>query len=394
MFKIDQSSNRISRLQSKSFSELGFSERNHLQEWLAYQPDAFGEELLIIQKEFDGFDDTRERLDLLALDKDGNLVVIENKLDDTGRDVIWQALKYASYCSSLNKKQIVEIFQSYLNRFCGGSAQNDNATDTKQDANALICEFLDVPDLGEVVLNSGNNQRLIFVAANYRKEVTSTALWLLSHNIQLQCFKVTPYSMGGLEEQQLFLNVEQIIPTPEVKELMIGMSAKEADEKETVVELKNRHKVRLSFWEQALEAMRDSDCNLFDNISPTKDHWINAGSGVRSCPFALIFGTKEARVEFNMSRSETEDNKFMYDLLLTKKQEIESKFGAELEWLRLDDKKASRIQFKKEFDGYNNENWPKIIKWLVAEMIKFEQALKQPLQNANQKLKEQIKDII
>jgi hypothetical protein len=394
MFKIDQSSNRISRLQSKSFSELGFSERNHLQEWLAYQPDAFGEELLIIQKEFDGFDDTRERLDLLALDKDGNLVVIENKLDDTGRDVIWQALKYASYCSSLNKKQIVEIFQSYLNRFCDLNIKNSHSDEAKQDANALICEFLDVPDLGEVVLNSGNNQRLIFVAANYRKEVTSTALWLLSHNIQLQCFKVTPYSMGGLEEQQLFLNVEQIIPTPEVKELMIGMSAKEADEKETVVELKNRHKVRLGFWEQALEAMRDSDCNLFDNISPTKDHWINAGSGVRSCPFALIFGTKEARVEFNMSRSETEDNKFMYDLLLTKKQEIESKFGAELEWLRLDDKKASRIQFRKEFDGYNNESWPEIIKWLVAEMIKFEKALKQPLQNANQKLKEQVKDIV
>jgi len=394
MFKIDQSSNRISRLQSKSFSELGFSERNHLQEWLAYQPDAFGEELLIIQKEFDGFDDTRERLDLLALDKDGNLVVIENKLDDTGRDVIWQALKYASYCSSLNKKQIVEIFQSYLNRFCDLDTKNSNNDEAKQDANALICEFLDVPDLGEVVLNSGNNQRLIFVAANYRKEVTSTALWLLSHNIQLQCFKVTPYSMGGLEEQQLFLNVEQIIPTPEVKELMIGMSAKEADEKETVVELKNRHKVRLSFWEQALEAMRDSDCNLFDNISPTKDHWINAGSGVRSCPFALIFGTKEARVEFNMSRSETEDNKFMFDLLLTKKQEIETKFGTELEWLRLDDKKASRIQFRKEFDGYNNEHWPEIIKWLVVEMIKLEKALKQPLQNANQRLKEQVKDIV
>lgn len=43
------------------------------------------EELLIIQKEFDGFEDTRERLDLLALDKEGRLVLIENKLDDTGR---------------------------------------------------------------------------------------------------------------------------------------------------------------------------------------------------------------------------------------------------------------------------------------------------------------------
>ena len=119
MFKIDKSTNRITRLQNKRFSELGFSERNHLQEWLANQPDAFGEELLIIQKEFDGFDDTRERLDLLALDKDGNLVIIENKLDDTGRDVVWQALKYASYCSGLSKKQVIDIYQSYLNRYCG-----------------------------------------------------------------------------------------------------------------------------------------------------------------------------------------------------------------------------------------------------------------------------------
>ena len=34
-------------------------------------PEALGEELLIIQKEFSGFSDTNERLDLLALDKQG-----------------------------------------------------------------------------------------------------------------------------------------------------------------------------------------------------------------------------------------------------------------------------------------------------------------------------------
>ena len=59
---------------------------------------------------------TRERLDLLALDKDGKLVIIENKRDDTGREVVWQAIKYAAYCSSLNKAEIVEIYQRYLDR--------------------------------------------------------------------------------------------------------------------------------------------------------------------------------------------------------------------------------------------------------------------------------------
>jgi len=117
MFTVNHQTNRIAPVKTKSFSELGFTERKHLQEWLAHEPSALGEELLIIQKEFDGFDDTRERLDLLALDKDGNLVIIENKLDDSGRDVVWQSLKYASYCASLTKLQIVEIFQQYLNRY-------------------------------------------------------------------------------------------------------------------------------------------------------------------------------------------------------------------------------------------------------------------------------------
>ncbi|WP_305815718.1 DUF4268 domain-containing protein [Photobacterium leiognathi subsp. mandapamensis] len=373
MFKIDTESNRISRIETKRFIDLGFRERDHLQEWLANQPDALGEELLIIQKEFDGFDDTRERLDLLALDKDGNLVIIENKLDDTGRDVMWQALKYASYCSNLTKSQIVEIYQIYLNRYCNGG-----------DAKSLLCEFLDAPDLSEVVLNSGINQRLMLVAANFRKEVTSTALWLLNHDIQVQCFKVTPYAMA----QDLFLNVEQIIPTPEAKELMIGMNAKEAEEKNTEAELKNRHRIRMAFWEQALEAMKSSQCDLFNNINPSKDHWLSAGSGVRSCPFSLIFGTREARVEFSMSRSEMVENKFIFDQLLERKAEIESSFRAELEWLRLDDKKASRIQYKKNFEGYDRENWPEIIEWMVKHMAMLEGAFKQPLIAINRELRQ------
>ena len=135
-------------------------------------PDALGEELLIVQKEFDGFADTRERLDLLALDKGGRLVVVENKLDDSGRDVVWQALKYVAYCSSLKKAEIVEIYQNYLDRWSDGA-----------NAVANLCDFLDVEELDDVVLNAGNEQRLVLIAANFRKEVTATVLWLLGHGV-------------------------------------------------------------------------------------------------------------------------------------------------------------------------------------------------------------------
>lgn len=72
---------------------------------------------MIIAKEFDGFSETLERLDLLAFDKQGNLVIIENKLDDAGRNVTWQALKYVSYCASLDAGQMRSIYQRYLKKY-------------------------------------------------------------------------------------------------------------------------------------------------------------------------------------------------------------------------------------------------------------------------------------
>ncbi len=61
MFQIDRSANRLRKLERTSFFEVGFREREHLQEWLATMPDALceamseGEDgLLIIQKEFTG----------------------------------------------------------------------------------------------------------------------------------------------------------------------------------------------------------------------------------------------------------------------------------------------------------------------------------------------------
>lgn len=382
MFTVNHQTNRIAAVKTKTFSELGFTERKHLQEWLAHEPSALGEELLIIQKEFDGFDDTRERLDLLALDKDGNLVIIENKLDDSGRDVVWQSLKYASYCASLTKLQIVEIFQQFINRNEKSAHDSEGAPG---DASSQICEFLDAPDLDEVKLNLGNSQRLMMVAANFRKEVTSTALWLLGQGINIQCFKVTPHALG----EQLLINIDQIIPTPEAKELMIGISAKEAEEKTTEVVLKNRHSVRRDYWEHALEVFQSSPCTLYNNISPSKDHWLSAGSGLSGCPYALIFLQKELRVELTLGRSSTEENKFLFDFLYEKKEKIEEKFGEQLQWLRLDEKKSSRIRYTCKAEGFNKEKWSEWVEWHLAQMTKLEKAFKAPLQQASEALKNQ-----
>ena len=381
MFKIDPASNRINPLEVKRFTDLGFTERKHLQEWLENYPQALsqgeGDELLIIQKEFDGFDDTRERLDLLAIDKEGNLVIIENKLDDSGRDVVWQALKYASYCANLKKQQVVEIFQRYLNQ----KAQLDGAEPAN--AEKVLLEFLLADDLQSVQLNTLKSQRIILVAANYRKEVTNTVLWLSQFGVICQCFKVTPYQAGT----ELFLNVEQIIPTPEAADFMIGIIAKDAEEKSASNEQKHRHTLRLAFWEQTLEALGRSNCSLFSNISPAKDHWLNAGSGISGMGYQLIFGKNEVRVGLSLQNSRAEANSFVFSRLENMKAQIESDFGDELIWLPLPDRIACRIQYEKSVDGYNKANWPEMTQWLVEHMIRLEQALRDPLEKIRLELR-------
>ena len=374
MYQINPTTNSISALATKPFAALGFSERAHLQEWIAKCPDCLGEELLIIAKEFDGFDETKERLDLPALDKQGGLVVIENKLDDSGRDVVWQALKYASYCSSLSKSQIVDVYQEYLKRHEGGGEARDR-----------ICEFLEHADFENVILNSGIDQRLILVAANFRREVTSTVLWLLQHGIRLQCIRATAFDNSG----QLFLSMEQIIPTPEAEDFMVGIAEKEKEQQSTERAQAKSAKLRPKFWELTLAALEDAGITLYSNVSPSKDHWLNAGSGLSSVPYTMIFSEKEARVDINPSRASKAENKWIFDYLHERREAIEAEFGAPLEWLRLEDKKASGIRYRKSFDGYDPENWPEMIAWLVDHMKRMEKVFGPRLKEIGSKMKKE-----
>ena len=114
MYILDRQNKSLIKAEECSFKSLNLKERQDLQEWIAKEPSSLGEKLLIIQKEYADWDKTKERLDLLALDELGNLVIIENKLDDSGKDVTWQAIKYASCCSTLDTKQIIQIFQETI----------------------------------------------------------------------------------------------------------------------------------------------------------------------------------------------------------------------------------------------------------------------------------------
>lgn len=104
MYKVDLQNKKLIEIPVTAFGALNLKERFYIPEWISGTPKILGEELLIIAKEL--FLPSGKRLDLLAVDKQGALVIIELKRDDSGSDVDWQAIKYASYCSSFTQDEI------------------------------------------------------------------------------------------------------------------------------------------------------------------------------------------------------------------------------------------------------------------------------------------------
>ena len=372
MYLIDKSKNRIQKIQQKTFGELGFKERGHLQEWLENNPEALGEPLLIIQKEFSGFNETNERLDLLALDKQGNLVVIENKLDDTGRDVTWQVIKYASYCSTLTKDQVRQIYQQYLDK-----------QGRKQEATNKISEFFNQTEYDEVPLNQRQTQRIIMVAGSFRKEVTSTVLWLINYKLKIKCFKGSPFAL----DNQLFLTLDQIIPTKDTVDYVISMADKTQEDISTQDELKSRHHIRMEFWKQLLPKLQGKT-PVFQNTNPTKDHWLSAGAGISASSYNFSITKSYANVSISFGRESKEENKQLFDEIKKMKKEIENDFGNSLEWERLDDKISSRIGYTKEgVNLFEKADWGKMLEFLSTNMIKLEKVFREPLKKVKKNFK-------
>ena len=376
MYILDEQTKELKEISETTFSENGLKERYDLQEWIDNKPRILAkelgaqEELLIIQKEFSEFDKTNERLDLLALDKKGNLVIIENKLDDSGKDVVWQALKYVSYCSALTQREIIEIYQNYLNK----KGLPVNAEDK-------IIDYLENENFS---LNTGNTQRIILVAKEFRPEVTSTVLWLRSNNIDIQCIKVVPYMWN----QNLIIDVDKIIPVPEIEKFTIRVSLKDAEEKKNAITQNMNAELYSKYWAKLLECAKSRDFSLYDKRTGSQSCWISTGAGLTNIQYNLILLKDKIRVELYINKESSDDNKKIFNLLKEEKDIIEDRFGAELTWELLEDKKASRISISSN-DSFNRDdmaNWDRSIDWHIENMKKFENAIKPSLEKIKTKV--------
>ena len=201
-------------IETTSFADAGFREREHLQQLLKMQIDVIAPDTLVISEEFGNWDDSQRRIDLLGVDKHANLVVIELKRTRDGGHMDLQAIRYAAMVSNMTFDGAVSAFGRYLDE-----------PGKEDDARERLLEFLEWEEENEGQF--AQEVRIVLASAEFSKEITTSVLWLNDHGLDIRCIRLLPYRDGD----KTLLDVQQVIPLPEAEEYQIRVRDKARQER-------------------------------------------------------------------------------------------------------------------------------------------------------------------
>jgi hypothetical protein len=101
---------------------------------------------------------------------------------------------------------------------------------------------------------------------------------------------------------------------------------------------------------------------------------------MRGLNFNYVIRQDEGTVELYIDRGaeEADAKKRIFDWLSNRVKQIESSFGGELSWQRLDLKRGCRIACIVSAGGWRSDEakWPEIQDAMIDRMVRFERALK------------------
>lgn len=200
------------------FADLNILERQDLQRLLRDRIEVLDPDLLVVAEEFGDWEDARRRIDLLAIDRSGHLVVIELKRTDDGGFMELQALRYAAMVSAMGFEQVEEAFA----RFLADRGDRDERTPRAQ-----LVEWLGADEESEEPPPVSSEVRILLVSAGFGRELTTTVLWLNDlYGLDIRCMGLTPYELDG----RVLLDIRQVIPLPEAQEYQVRLRRKEQEQ--------------------------------------------------------------------------------------------------------------------------------------------------------------------
>ncbi len=157
-------------------------EERTLESWLEANPDGIIEDsrLLIIGRQV--ATGLGSIIDLLGVDRQGDVVVIELKRARTPRDTVAQALEYASFAARLDTEQLTTILQTYL-------------SDDSLSLAEYHREYHQLTTDEAVAFNK--DQRIVIVGQDITRQIRETSSFLLSKNVRVTCVEFTFFEADG-----------------------------------------------------------------------------------------------------------------------------------------------------------------------------------------------------
>ena len=351
IYRLDKDKNRIFPCEEADFKTHNIFERRHIEKWVENYPELLGEPLLVVATEYDKFDKTSERLDILAIDKDGNLVVIELKRDDSGRNVDLQAIKYAAYCSTMRLSNLAELYKTRLER--------TGTTISVENAREKLLEFIENDEFEEL----SEKPRVILVSRQFRPEITASVLWLRKFGMDISCVRLSPYDIGGGE---IAFEANILIPLPEARDFVIEVERKDAGSL-TVSQV-----AYIKFYKELVERLKSEVPREYPPPQPRAYYQIPTGIG--SVHFEWAFHGRPRSsfcVELHFEKGSREANSEILEPLGKVLPALEKSLGEKLvvqkdwgsAWQRIYVEKPEG-QFTEELKGWAVEKMAVLIKGL------------------------------
>lgn len=105
------------------------------------------------------------------------------------------------------------------------------------------------------------------------------------------------------------------------------------------------HLIRKKYWEFALPSIQaaNSERGCYANVKPGTENGIAGYFGINGFFIYCVANYRGARVEFFMAKPDADDNKRVFDVLYSHKDEIEAILGDQIQWNRADDSKYSKV---------------------------------------------------
>ncbi|SHK69930.1 hypothetical protein SAMN02745216_03915 [Desulfatibacillum alkenivorans DSM 16219] len=157
-----------------------------LENWIAKDASVLGLELLIIGRQVTTA--YRGKIDLLAINRQGDMVVIELKKHKTPRDIVSQVLDYATWVKDLGYKEISAIASIYLGKSLSSAFTdhfNESLPETLNNNHSMIIAAAELDDASERIVQyladeHGLNINVIFFNyfQNNGQEIVGRA-WLM-----------------------------------------------------------------------------------------------------------------------------------------------------------------------------------------------------------------------